>query len=101
MGRHYNRTRSFSRTTNWNFGPVNVTPRMLRVLSCITYATMIEDVEETLSMAYDDLCEDINKLLQLNLVTESSRIGEDLDAVADHSNFDSHRQNNMDQKLQN
>jgi len=87
MSRSFNRNRFFTRTSNWDFGPIIVTPRMLRVLSCITYATLIEDVEEALSIPYDELCDEIQKLLQCNLIVESARFGKDLNGELEDGRY--------------
>lgn len=68
MGRHYSQYISFMRTTEWNFGTITITPRMLRVLSCIKGVTSIEKVKPQLSMSFEELCSEIYNLLHLNLI---------------------------------
>lgn len=59
---------SFVRTENWNFGEISLTPRMLRVLSCIDGVTALADVEKQVGVSFEDLCNDIYHLLHLSLI---------------------------------
>ena len=60
---------SFMRTKEWNFGEISLTPRMLRVLSCIKGKTTLSDIERRLSVSFEELCNEIYNLLHLNLIT--------------------------------
>ncbi len=59
---------AFVRTQNWNFGEVSMTPRMLRILSCIQGVTALADIEKQVSVSFEELCNEIYNLLHLNLI---------------------------------
>lgn len=59
---------AFVRTQEWNFGEISMTPRMLRVLSCIEGVTALADIEKQVAVSFEELCNEIYNLLHLNLI---------------------------------
>lgn len=59
---------AFVRTQDWSFGEISITPRMLRVLSCIEGVTALADIEKQVAVSFEELCNEIYNLLHLNLI---------------------------------
>lgn len=59
---------AFKRTENWNFGEISITPRMLKVLSCIRGTTRLIDIEKEIPISFEELCNELYSLLSLKLI---------------------------------
>jgi len=59
---------AFVRTQDWSFDEISMTPRMLRVLSCIDGVTALADIEKQVTVSFEELCNEIYNLLHLNLI---------------------------------
>lgn len=64
----YNLSMVFERTSNWDFGEVTMTHRMLRVLALTDGDTSVAEICQTLDMTYDALFSDLQKLHEMRLV---------------------------------
>ena len=76
MYKNYIQDMAFVRTQDWSFGEISMTPRMLRVLSCIEGVTALADIEKQVAVSFEELCNEIYNLLHLNLIAFNDRGGQ-------------------------